>query len=191
MNTVFLLGFWLLDVLLRLLLHSLQASVHLRRNVNCTDGGVLNFQVLSLFGISVCFFVIGQLLLVVIPSPVLTVAMVACPTWGVRDLASLVEFLVVPVVFGATLLMICMLLRLVPTRKSLLSPRNSKKVISSPFSAWSLLINTSVPPDWPLVGRLCGSPYYRRGANFLISNTISYLNLSATGISQLKVFMNS
>lgn len=64
-----------------------------------------------------------------------------------RGLASLVEFLVVPVVFGATLLMVCVLLRLVPTRKSLLSPGKSKKVVSSPFPAWSCLVNTSVPPN--------------------------------------------
>lgn len=49
-----------------------------------------------------------------------------------RGLASLVEFLVVSVMLGATLLMIRVLLRLVPTGKSLLSPGKSKKVIEKP-----------------------------------------------------------
>lgn len=66
------------------------------------------------------------------PSPVLAVAVVACPARGMRGLASLVEFLVVPVMLGATLLMICVLLRLVPTGKSLLSPGKSKKVTEKP-----------------------------------------------------------
>lgn len=114
--------------------------------------GVLDFQILSLFGVSVRFFVIGRMLLVVVPSPVLAVAVVACPARGVRGLATLVEFLVVPVVFGATLLMICVLLRLVPTRKSLLSPGKSKKVVSSPFPARSCLFNASVLPNSPARG---------------------------------------
>lgn len=79
MNTIFPLGLRLLDVLLRLLLHSLRAPVRLHGNMHRADGGVLDFQILSLFGISVRFFVVGRVLLVVVPSPVLAVAVVARP----------------------------------------------------------------------------------------------------------------
>ena len=79
MNTVFPLDLRLLDVLLRLLLHSLRASVRLHGNMHRADGAVLDFQILSLFGVSVRFFVVGRVLLVVVPSPVLAVAVVASP----------------------------------------------------------------------------------------------------------------
>lgn len=128
MNTVFPLGLGLLDVLLGLLLPRLGAPLRLGR----ADGAVLDFQVLSLFGVSVRFFVVGRVLLVVVPSPVLAVAVVARPARGVRGLASLVELLVVPVVFGAALLMICVLLRLVPSGEPLLSPGKAKKEVSMP-----------------------------------------------------------
>lgn len=68
-----------------------------------------------------------------VPSPVLAVAMVAWSTRGVRGLTSLVELLVISVVFGTTLLMVCVLLGLVPTRKSLLSPEKSKEDVSTLF----------------------------------------------------------
>lgn len=127
MGAVFPLGLGL--SLLGLLLRGLGASRRLRGDVRRARGAVLDFQILSLFGVSVRFFVVGRVLLVVVPSPVLAVAVVARPARGVRGLASLVEFLVVPVMLGATLLMIRVLLRLVPTGKSLLSPAESKKVI--------------------------------------------------------------
>lgn len=129
MDTVFPLGLRLRDALLGLLLHGLGAAGRLGGDVRRAHGAVLDFQILSLFGVSVRFFVVGRVLLVVVPSPVLAVAVVARPARGVRGLASLVEFLVVPVMLGATLLMIRVLLRLVPAGKSLLSPGKSKKVI--------------------------------------------------------------
>lgn len=122
MGAVFPLGLRLGAVLLGLLLHGLGAPGRLRGDVRRARGAVLDFQILSLFGVSVRFFVVGRVLLVVVPSPVLAVAVVARPARGVRGLASLVEFLVVSVMLGATLLMVRVLLRLVPAGKSLLSP---------------------------------------------------------------------
>lgn len=130
MGAVFPLGLWLGDALLGLLLHGLRASWGLCRDR--AHRAVLDFQILSLFGVSVRFFVVGRVLLVVVPSPVLAVAVVARPARGVRGLAPLVEFLVVPVMLGATLLMIRVLLGLVPAGKSLLSPGKSRKVIEKP-----------------------------------------------------------
>lgn len=149
MNIVFPFGLRLLDELRRLFIHSLRAPVRLDRTMHRAGRGVLDFQILSLFGVSVRFFVVGRMLLVVVPSPVLAVAVVACPARGVRGLATLVELLVVPVVFGATLLMICVLLRLVPTRKSLLSPGKSKKVVSSPLSCTVLFVQCICPTKQP------------------------------------------
>lgn len=79
MDTVFPLGLWLGDVLLGLLLHSLGASGRLHGHGHRARGAVLDLQILSLFGISVRFFVVGRVLLVVVPSPVLAVAVVARP----------------------------------------------------------------------------------------------------------------
>lgn len=133
MNAVLPLRLHLRAVGLGLLLHRLRTALRLRRTVPCAGGGVLNFQILSLFGVPVRFLVVGRVLLVVVPSPVLAVAVVAWSARGMRGLASLVELLVVSVVFAATLLMVCVLLGLVPTRKSLLSPEKSKEDISTLF----------------------------------------------------------
>lgn len=53
--------------------------MHLQGDVDRADRGILYFQVLSLFGISVHLFVVGRVLLVVVPPPVLAVAVVAGP----------------------------------------------------------------------------------------------------------------
>lgn len=133
MNAVLPLGLHLWAVRLGLLLHRLRTALRLHGALPCASGGVLDFQILSLFGAPVRLFVIGRVLLVVVPSPVLAVAVVAWSTRGVRGLTSLVELLVISVVFGTTLLMVCVLLGLVPTRKSLLSPEKSKEDVSTLF----------------------------------------------------------
>lgn len=127
MGAVFPLGLGLGAVLLARLLGGLGAARRLGGNVRRARRAVLDFQVLSLFGVPVRLLVVGRVLLVVVPSPVLAVAVVARPARGVRGLAPLVEFLVVPVMLGATLLMIRVLLRLVPAGKPLLSPGKVKE----------------------------------------------------------------